>query len=61
MVKKCIGCAIQAKFKIKDTSEYYCEECAAEHFADLNLLIKVEEKALQLKHIVDLNDDLPRN
>lgn len=43
MAKKCIICSEKAGFKIKDGSEFYCEECAEEHFADLSLLQKIEE------------------
>ena len=59
MPKKCVDCDSEAKFRIKDTSEYYCAECAEEHFADLNLLVAVEENALKLKKVLDeINDDL---
>ena len=43
MVKKCIDCTEEAKYKIKDSSEYYCIDCAEEHFADLNVLVQVEQ------------------
>ena len=49
MAKKCVDCSVEAVYKIKDTSEYYCKECAEEHFADLSLLITVEEEAQRLK------------
>jgi hypothetical protein len=49
MVKKCIICEEEAILKIKDTSDYYCQECAEENFADLSMLIKVEEEAQKLK------------
>ncbi|MFH1275693.1 MAG: hypothetical protein ABIH82_01125 [Candidatus Woesearchaeota archaeon] len=49
MVKKCIICNDKAEFKIKDTPDYYCRECAEENFADLSMLIKVEEEAQRLK------------
>ncbi|MBU0457233.1 MAG: hypothetical protein ABH824_02885 [Nanoarchaeota archaeon] len=52
MVKKCIVCEEEAKYKIKDTSDYYCEECAKENFADIDLLVKVEEVAKQLKEFL---------
>lgn len=52
MVKKCIICNDGAEFKIKDSNEFYCEECAEEHFADLSLLQKVEEEAQALKKVV---------
>ena len=59
MAKKCIICDEEAEFKIKDCNEFYCKECAEEHFADLALLQKVEEKAQILKKIVlDTNGDL---
>jgi hypothetical protein len=49
MVKKCIVCGEEATYKIKDTSDYYCQECAEENFADLSMLIKLEEEAQKLK------------
>ncbi len=52
MAKKCIECSEEAKFKIKNTSEYYCEDCALEEFGDLALLVNVEEEAQQLKEFV---------
>lgn len=52
MVKKCIICSQEATHKIKDTSDYYCEECAIENFSDLDLLITVEEEAQRLKEIL---------
>jgi len=62
MPKKCVDCKAQAVFKIKDTSEYYCGECAEEHFADLSLLVSVEQEALKLKDILDnLPDELQPN
>lgn len=53
MAKKCIDCAVEAKFRIKDTSEYYCENCAEEHFSDLAMLVKVEEEVSKLKDYLD--------
>ena len=53
MVKKCIICCEEAKYRIKDSSEFYCKECAEESFADLSVLKKVESDALALKEIVD--------
>lgn len=52
MVKKCIICESEAVYKIKDTPDYYCQECAEENFSDLNLLVKVEEEAHRLKEII---------
>ena len=59
MVKKCIVCNDEAQFKIKDTSDYYCQQCAEENFNDLALLIKVEEEAQRLKAII--NERLKNN
>ena len=57
MVKKCIVCEADASYKIKDTSEFYCDECAEEHFADVkNTLLKLEEEVQQLN--AELNQRL---
>jgi len=62
MSKKCIVCDAEATYKIKDTSDYYCQECAQENFADLSLLVKVEEEAQRLKAFVELKEkDLEDN
>ena len=52
MPKKCIVCNDGAEFKIKDTSDYYCQECAEESFSDLSMLVKLEEEAQQLKKFI---------
>jgi hypothetical protein len=52
MVKKCIVCNEVATYKIKDTSDYYCQECAEENFSGVDLLIKVEDEALRLKQFI---------
>lgn len=57
MVKKCIICGRKAEFRIKDSNEYYCEECAEDNFADLSLLQKVEEEAQNLKKVVKEKTD----
>ncbi len=60
MGKKCIVCCdTEAAYKIKDTFDYYCQECALEHFSDLNLLLKVEEEAQRLKQLVEEKE--PKN
>ena len=43
MPKKCIICGAGAKYVIKGTSDYYCEDCADENFSDITLLEKVDE------------------
>lgn len=52
MGRKCTVCGEEAIYGIKDTSEYYCQECAEENFADLDLLVVLESQAQQLKDIV---------
>ena len=52
MVKRCIICSEEATFKIKDTADFYCQACAEENFADLSLLVSVEEEAQKLKELV---------
>jgi hypothetical protein len=63
MVKKCIICSEEANFKIKDSNEFYCQECAEENFADLSLLQGVEEEARALKKAItnQINADLQNN
>ncbi len=57
MPKKCIICGAEAKYLIKGTSDYYCDECAEENFADISLLQKVEDKAREeAEHAEDEGD-----
>ena len=44
MTKKCTICEAPALYHIKDTSDFYCQSCAEENFADLSVLVKVEEE-----------------
>ena len=53
MVKKCTICGEEARFGVKDTSDYYCEECAEENFGDVSLLVSVEEQAKKLKAAIE--------
>ncbi|PIN86007.1 hypothetical protein COV19_06655 [Candidatus Woesearchaeota archaeon CG10_big_fil_rev_8_21_14_0_10_44_13] len=55
MGKKCIICGQEAKFSIKDSSEFYCQDCAEEQFGDLDMLVKVEEEAQKLKAAIEEN------
>lgn len=48
MPKKCIICREEAEYKIKDTPDFYCQECAEENFSDISVLVKVEEEARKL-------------
>ena len=51
-MKKCIICDIEAEYMIKDTSDYYCKDCAEGYFADLKMLLKLEEEAIKLKEVL---------
>ena len=53
MSKRCIICDQEAEFKIKDTADFYCQSCAEENFADLSVLVKMEEEAQALKKIIE--------
>ncbi len=52
MVKKCIVCDLEAEYKIKDISDYYCKDCALENFGDLEMLQTIEEEAQRLKKYI---------
>jgi hypothetical protein len=46
----CIICSEKdAKLKMKNTQNYYCNSCAKELFADISYLEKVEKEAKLLK------------
>ena len=53
MPKKCIICGEEAKYRVKDTSDFYCPDCAQEQFGDLSLLVSVEEEAKKIKRLID--------
>jgi hypothetical protein len=59
MGKKCTICGKEAKYNIKDSSEYYCEECAEEQFDDVSALVKVEEQAKRLKRLIEEHEEDP--
>ena len=52
MTKKCIVCNEVAEYKIKDTPDFYCHECATENFADLSLLLRLDEEAYKLNEAI---------
>jgi hypothetical protein len=56
MKKKCIICDESASLMIKDTNDYYCEDCAVDNFDDISLLVKVEEQAKKLKEYIENTD-----
>ncbi|MFW5990633.1 MAG: hypothetical protein ACOCZ6_00180 [Nanoarchaeota archaeon] len=60
MSKKCIICGAEAGYCIKGTSDYYCEECALEHFGDLCMLIKVDEVAHKIKSMIEGKQKAPQ-
>lgn len=60
MPKKCIICGEEANYCIKGTNDYYCEECAIEHFGDLSMLVKVEEVAKRIKSMVENRNKAPQ-
>lgn len=53
MTKKCIICNKPAVYRIKDTPDFYCNDCAEENFGDVNLLVRVEEEAQKLKEYIE--------
>ncbi len=53
MTKKCTICNKSAVYRIKDTPDFYCDECAEENFGDVSMLIKVEEEAQKLKEYLE--------
>lgn len=60
MSKKCIICGEEAKYNIKGTRDYYCYECAKENFADLSMLVEVEEMAKKIKSLVENRTKAPQ-
>lgn len=50
MAKKCVICEGEAEYRVKDNPDYYCEECAIEHFGDLSYLQKIDGE--QLKSLI---------
>jgi hypothetical protein len=53
MPRKCMICGENAVYSIKDSSDFYCEECAKESFSDTELLEKLEDRAKAIKKLVD--------
>lgn len=52
MGKRCIICNEEAEYRIRNSTECYCPECAAEHFGDISLLEEIEQQAQQLRQAV---------
>ena len=53
MGKKCIICGEEAMYNIKNSSEFYCEDCAKEHFSDISVLVSVEKQAKAIKKMIE--------
>ncbi|MBI2573609.1 hypothetical protein HYV86_07125 [Candidatus Woesearchaeota archaeon] len=60
-MKHCLICDAQAKYKIKDTSDYYCVDCAQENFSDIDMLVVVEEEAQRLNRFIKEKLDLDQD
>lgn len=60
MSKKCILCGQEASYCIKGTNNYYCKDCALEHFGDLSMLVQVEEVAKKIKSLVEDRNKAPQ-
>ncbi len=43
-MKKCVVCEEQAFLRIKDTSDYYCKECAEDNFEDISVLLRISDE-----------------
>ena len=52
-MKKCIICEEEAKYCIKDTFDYYCQDCARDQFGDISVLVAIENHAQALKKVID--------
>lgn len=62
MRKKCIICNEEAKFSIKGSSEYYCNECAEENFSDIELLQKIDAQSKIIKELIkERSENLEEN
>ena len=53
MGKKCVICEDPAEYSVKGTNDFYCLNCAEDHFGDLGMLQKIEEEAKILKKIIE--------
>lgn len=47
MSKRCLICEQEGKYAIKNTKDYYCQECAEDQFEDVSYLVPIEENKLQ--------------
>ena len=53
MGKKCILCTSAADYSVKDSSEYYCTNCALENFSDVGVLQEIENDSSRLSRMVE--------
>ena len=59
MGKKCTLCGSAARYSVKDSSEYYCDECAIDNFSDVGVLQPLEEETKKVQRMVEesIEDD----
>lgn len=57
-MKKCVLCSNPAVFSVKDTSEFYCEDCALENFADIGALTRIGEGKEDSNDVQEEIDDI---
>ncbi len=57
-MKKCVLCSNEAVFMVKDTSEFYCEDCALENFSDIGALTRLDAELPKPGPEDDLQDQI---
>jgi len=60
MKKKCLVCRAEAFYLMKNTANFYCQDCAEENFADLEMLVKIEDEEVkeQIEKVLNPEDEL---
>ena len=57
MAKRCMICGDKATLRIKNGSEFYCDECALMQFGDVAMLVKIADDAAKLKKYTEREED----
>ena len=57
MSKRCLICEQAAKYAIKNSKDYYCEECTQDQFGDISYLVKIEEMQQKKTGIDQLEEE----
>lgn len=57
MAKKCTLCDAEARYMVKDSSEYYCDECALENFSDVGVLQPIENIDKKSERLVEQKEE----